>query len=59
MLGIQFPVWNTLQRKFIIPDLKGIIPHNMPFTIYTDEQYLDWSEEELLFQRGQTTKMDG
>ena len=49
MLGIQFPITNTLQRKFIIPDPKGIIPKNMPFTIYADSQYLNWSDEETAF----------
>lgn len=46
MLGISFPIWNTLQRKFIIPDPLKLIPRDMPFTIYTDAQYLDWSPEE-------------
>jgi len=49
MLDIKFPVWNTLQRKIIIPDPLGIIPRNMPFTIFADKQYLNWSEEELNF----------
>jgi hypothetical protein len=38
MLDLHFPVINTLQRKFIIPDPKNIIPKNMPFTIYADSQ---------------------
>lgn len=51
MLGLHFPIWNTLQRKFIIPDPKGIIPRDMPFTIYADGQKLPWSSEEInLFQ---------
>lgn len=49
MLGFEFPIWNTLQRKFLIPDTKHIIPQDMPFTIYADEQYLDWSDEEKAF----------
>ena len=49
MLDFEFPVWNTLQRKFLIPDPKGIIPEDMPFTIYADGQYLDWSAEEKAF----------
>lgn len=49
MVGLEFPIWNTLQRKFLIPDPKGIIPEDMPFTIYADGQYLDWSEEEKAF----------
>jgi glycine/D-amino acid oxidase-like deaminating enzyme len=46
MLGFQFPIENTLQRKFIIPDPAQLIPRNMPFTIYADAQYLDWDAEE-------------
>lgn len=46
MIGLSFPIWNTLQRKFIIPDPQGIIPRDMPFTIYADGQYLQWSDEE-------------
>jgi len=49
MLGIQFPVWNTLQRKIIIPDPLGIIPTEMPFTIFADKQKLNWSAEEMDF----------
>lgn len=46
MLDLSFPVWNTLQRKFIIPDPLRIIPRDMPFTIYVDGQTLSWSAEE-------------
>lgn len=49
MLGFQFPISNTLQRKFIIPDPNNIIPKDMPFTIYADPQYLNWSNEEADF----------
>ncbi len=49
MLGFQFPISNTLQRKFIIPDPKKIIPKNMPFTIYADSQFLNWSNDEIDF----------
>ena len=49
MFGFQFPISNTLQRKFIIPDPNNIIPKNMPFTIYADTQFLDWSTEEKEF----------
>ena len=49
MFGFQFPISNTLQRKFIIPDPNKVIPKNMPFTIYADTQYLDWSAEEVEF----------
>ncbi|MFK7936176.1 MAG: FAD-dependent oxidoreductase, partial [Saprospiraceae bacterium] len=36
-------------RKFLIPDPKQIIPADMPFTIYADGQYLDWTAEEKAF----------
>ena len=49
MLGFSFPLFNTLQRKFIIPDPLNIIPKIMPFTIYADAQYLDWSQAEIDF----------
>lgn len=49
MFGFQFPISNTLQRKFIIPDPNNIIPKDMPFTIYADPQYLDWSKKEADF----------
>jgi len=51
MLDIDLPVWNTLQRKFIIPDPKKVIPKDMPFTIYADGQTLDWSNEEFDFMQ--------
>lgn len=49
MVDLQFPIENILQQKFIIPDPKKIIPKNMPFTIYADSQFLDWSNEEAAF----------
>jgi glycine/D-amino acid oxidase-like deaminating enzyme len=48
-LGIELPVQNILQQKFIIPDPAGVIPKDMPFTIYADGQLLDWSDEEADF----------
>jgi len=49
MMDLEFPIFNTLQRKVIIPDPKNIIPKSMPFSIYSDAQYLDWSPEEMDF----------
>ena len=49
MVGLHFPITNTLQRKIIIPDPKNIIPPNMPFSIYADSQYLEWTNEEADF----------
>jgi glycine/D-amino acid oxidase-like deaminating enzyme len=48
-LGIELPVQNILQQKFIIPDPAEVIPKSMPFTIYADGQLLDWSDEEAAF----------
>jgi len=52
MLGISLPVESILQRKFIIPDTRGVIPRNMPFTIFADTQYLQWSDEERTLIEG-------
>jgi glycine/D-amino acid oxidase-like deaminating enzyme len=49
MLGFTFPIENTLQRKFIIPDPSQLIPRQMPFTICANEQYLDWDAEERAY----------
>jgi glycine/D-amino acid oxidase-like deaminating enzyme len=46
MLGITLPVESILQRKFVIPDPKEVIPRDMPFTIFADPQTLNWNEEE-------------
>ena len=39
-LDIALPIWNTFQRKFIIPDPENVSPSDMPFTIYADPQIL-------------------
>jgi len=46
MLGMDLPVESILQRKFVIPDPQNVIPRDMPFTIFADPQYLQWSDEE-------------
>lgn len=46
MLDITLPVESILQRKFVIPDPQNVIPRDMPFTIFADSQYLDWSAED-------------
>jgi len=46
MLGITLSVESILQRKFVIPDPKQVIPRDMPFTIFADPQTLNWNEEE-------------
>jgi glycine/D-amino acid oxidase-like deaminating enzyme len=46
MLGAELDIRSYLQRKFIIPDPQKLIPRDMPFTIFADPQFLDWSDEE-------------
>ncbi|MCZ6619690.1 MAG: FAD-dependent oxidoreductase [Gammaproteobacteria bacterium] len=46
MLGIELPVESIPQRKFVIPDPCGVIPRDMPFTIFADPQFLNWSDKE-------------
>jgi len=46
MLGIELPVENYLQHKFVIPDPANAIPRDMPFSIFADRQYLRWTDEE-------------
>lgn len=45
-LGVDLPLENIAQRKFVIPDPAGVIPRDMPFTICADPLHLNWSEEE-------------
>ena len=35
-----------MQRKIVVPDPDGLIPTDMPFTIFADPQHLRWSSEE-------------
>lgn len=49
MLDLNFPIENTIQRKFIMPDPYKIIPRTMPFSIFEDSQFLEWSSEENEF----------
>jgi glycine/D-amino acid oxidase-like deaminating enzyme len=46
MLGIELPIENFLHRNIVIPDPLGVVPRDMPFTIFADSQRLDWSDEE-------------
>ena len=46
LLGLELPVKSYLQRKFVIPDPREIIPRDMPFTIFADSQRLNWTDEE-------------
>lgn len=44
-LGMTLPIENMLQQKIVVADPQGVIPRDMPFTIYADSQRLDWGEE--------------
>ena len=46
MLGIELPVFSVLQQKVAIQDHLGVVVRDAPFSIFMDEQYLDWSEDE-------------
>ncbi len=45
-LDIELPIFSILQQKIAIQDIHGVIPREAPFTIFMDEQYLDWDEQE-------------
>lgn len=46
MLGVEMNIRSFLQRKFVMPDPLSIIPRDMPFTVFADPQFLDWSDDE-------------
>ncbi len=46
MLGVDLPVFNTLQQKIAFEDVAGAIPRHMPFSIDLDQQEIDWTGEE-------------
>jgi glycine/D-amino acid oxidase-like deaminating enzyme len=45
-LDVTLPVRNFLQRKIVVPDPAGLVPRDMPFTIFADPHRLNWSDEE-------------
>lgn len=50
ILDVELPIFSVLQQKIAIQDHLGVVPRDTPFTIFMDEQHLDWSadEEQLL-----------
>ena len=46
MLGVDIPVFNELHLKAAFNDAHGVVERDAPLLIYTDEQELDWSDEE-------------
>ena len=46
MLGENLPIKNVFQQKIAFRDHEQVLDRKMPFTIYIDEQELNWSEED-------------
>jgi glycine/D-amino acid oxidase-like deaminating enzyme len=46
MLGLEIPVFNELHMKAAMDDHQGVVAREAPLLIYSDEQILDWTEEE-------------
>ena len=49
MLDIELPLHALFQQKIAMQDPAGAIPRHAPFTIFLDQQLLDWSTEEQAF----------
>ena len=50
MLDIELPIFSVLQQKIAIQDHLRVVGRDAPFTIFMDEQYLDWEDEKQLLQ---------
>lgn len=46
MLGVEVPVYNELHMKAALKDHQTVVAREAPLLIYSDEQVLDWTEEE-------------
>lgn len=46
LLNLDIPVFSELHLKVSIRDHLGVIPRDAPLLIWSDPQYLQWSEEE-------------
>lgn len=44
--GIDLPLFSELHLKVAFRDHLGVIPRDAPMTIWSDTQFLDWSDEE-------------
>lgn len=49
MLGIELPVYSELHLKAAFKDTLGVVPRQAPLLIWTDPQWLPWSQEERQF----------
>lgn len=46
LMNVELPVFNELHLKVAIKDYLSVVPRDAPLLIWTDPQYLPWSEEE-------------
>lgn len=46
MMGVELPFSNELHQKASFNDKKGAVARNAPLLIFSDEQRLEWSQEE-------------
>ena len=46
LIGVDLPVFNEFHGKIAFKDHLGIVPRDAPLLIWTDPQYLPWSDEE-------------
>lgn len=49
MVGLELPVFSIFQQKIAMPDPRGILPRNAPFTIFLDPQAVAWQDDERTF----------
>jgi glycine/D-amino acid oxidase-like deaminating enzyme len=52
MLGVELPVFWELHSKVVFNDHLEVLPRDAPLIIWTDAQYLPWSEEEKAMLAG-------
>jgi sarcosine oxidase, subunit beta len=46
LIGVDLPIVNELHVKIALKDHLGIVPRSVPLLIWTDPQYLAWSDDE-------------
>lgn len=46
MAGVELPLFSELHLKVAFRDHLGVIPRQAPMIIWSDPQFLDWTEEE-------------
>ena len=46
MFGETLAIKNIFQQKIAFRDYEAILPRQMPFTVFLDEQMLNWNQEE-------------